>query len=35
MVPAHLKGRHFLRVNDWAPDELVLALDWADRLKAR
>ncbi|MEX2102545.1 MAG: ornithine carbamoyltransferase, partial [Gaiellaceae bacterium] len=35
MVPAHLKGRHFLRVNDWAPDELVLVLDWADRLKAR
>jgi ornithine carbamoyltransferase len=35
VVPAHLKGRHFLRVNDWAPDELVLALDWADRLKAR
>ena len=35
MVPAHLKGRHFLRVNDWAPDELMLVLDWADRLKAR
>jgi ornithine carbamoyltransferase len=35
VVPAHLKGRHFLRVNDWAPDELVLLLDWADRLKAR
>jgi ornithine carbamoyltransferase len=35
VVPAHLKGRHFLRVNDWAPDELVLVLDWADRLKAR
>lgn len=35
MVPAHLKGRDFLRVNDWAPDELVLVLDWADRLKAR
>ena len=35
MVPAHLKGRHFLRVNDWAADELVLVLDWADRLKAR
>ena len=35
MVPAHLKGRHFLRVNDWASEELVLVLDWADRLKAR
>jgi ornithine carbamoyltransferase len=35
VVPAHLKGRHFLRVNDWAADELVLVLDWADRLKAR
>ena len=35
MVPAHLKGRHFLRVNDWAADELVLVLDWADRLKGR
>jgi ornithine carbamoyltransferase len=35
VVPAHLKGRDFLRVNDWAPDELVLVLDWADRLKAR
>ena len=33
--PAHLKGRDFLRVNDWAPDELRLALDVADRLKAR
>jgi ornithine carbamoyltransferase len=35
VVPAHLKGRDFVRVNDWAPEELVLALDWADRLKAR
>ena len=35
MVPAHLKGRDFLRVHDWAPEELVLVLDWADRLKAR
>ncbi|HSK15601.1 MAG TPA: ornithine carbamoyltransferase [Gaiellaceae bacterium] len=35
MPPAHLKGRDFLRVNDWAPDELRLALDVADRLKAR
>jgi len=31
----HLKGRDFLRVNDWAPDELVAVLDLADRLKAR
>jgi ornithine carbamoyltransferase len=30
-----LKGRDFLRVNDWAPDELLSALDLADRLKAR
>jgi ornithine carbamoyltransferase len=30
-----LKGRDFLRVNDWAPDELVSILDLADRLKAR
>ena len=35
MIPAHLKGRDFLRVNDWAPDELLLVLDHADRLKAR
>ena len=35
MIPAHLKGRDFLRVNDWAPDELTLVLDHADRLKAR
>jgi ornithine carbamoyltransferase len=33
--PAHLKGRDFLRVNDWEPDELLLVLDHADRLKAR
>ncbi len=35
MIPAHLKGRDFLRVNDWTPEELVLVLDHADRLKAR
>ena len=35
MISAGLKGRDFLRVNDWAPDELTLALDLADRLKAR
>jgi ornithine carbamoyltransferase len=35
VISAALKGRDFLRVNDWAPDELILALDLADRLKAR
>ena len=35
MISAQLKGRDFLRVNDWAPDELTLTLDLADRLKAR
>jgi ornithine carbamoyltransferase len=35
VISAGLKGRDFLRVNDWASDELVVALDLADRLKAR
>jgi ornithine carbamoyltransferase len=35
VIPAQLKGRDFLRVNDWQPDELLLLLDLADRLKAR
>jgi ornithine carbamoyltransferase len=35
VIPVHLKGRDFLRVNDWEPDELVGVLDIADRLKAR
>jgi ornithine carbamoyltransferase len=35
VIPAHLKGRDFLRVHDWAPDELTLVLDHAERLKAR
>ena len=35
MIAVGLKGRHFLRVNDWAPDELLQVLDLADRLKAR
>jgi ornithine carbamoyltransferase len=35
VIPAHLKGRDFLRVNDWEPEELVSVLDIADRLKAR
>ncbi len=34
-VPAHLKGRDFLRVNDWSGEELRLVLDVAVRLKAR
>ncbi len=34
MVSAHLKGRDFLRVHDWAPGELTDVLDLADRLKA-
>ncbi len=29
-----LKGRHFLRVADWKPDELTVTLDLADELKA-
>src|SRR5918997_697537 len=35
VIPAHLKGRDFLRVNDWAAQELVDVLDLAVRLKAR
>jgi len=35
VISAQLKGRDFLRVNDWDADELVLVLDLADRLKAR
>jgi ornithine carbamoyltransferase len=35
VIPAALKGRDFLRVNDWTADELVGLLDLADRLKAR
>jgi ornithine carbamoyltransferase len=35
VLPAHLKGRDFLRVHDWAPDELQLVLEVAERLKAR
>lgn len=35
VIPAHLKGRDFLRVHDWAPDEILTVLDLADRLKAR
>ncbi len=35
MLAVALKGRDFLRVKDWAPDELLSVLDLADRLKAR
>jgi ornithine carbamoyltransferase len=35
VVSVELKGRDFLRVNDWTPAELVTVLDLADRLKAR
>jgi ornithine carbamoyltransferase len=35
VIPVHLKGRDFLRVNDWETEELVSVLDIADRLKAR
>jgi ornithine carbamoyltransferase len=35
VIPAQLKERDFLRVNDWEAEELLLLLDLADRLKAR
>jgi ornithine carbamoyltransferase len=35
VIPAHLKGRDFLRVNDWEGADLTTLLDVADRLKAR
>jgi ornithine carbamoyltransferase len=35
IVPGHLKGRHFLRVNDWSAEDLFTVLDLADRMKAR
>jgi ornithine carbamoyltransferase len=35
VISPRLKGRHFLRVNDWQPDELLTVLDLADDLKAR
>jgi ornithine carbamoyltransferase len=35
VISAQLKGRDFLRVNDWDAEELVQVLDFADRLKAR
>jgi ornithine carbamoyltransferase len=35
VVSVHLKGRDFVRVNDWERGDLVTVLDLADRLKAR
>jgi ornithine carbamoyltransferase len=35
VIAVALKGRDFLRVNDWTADELVTLLDLADRLKIR
>ena len=35
MVTSHLKGRDFLRVDDWAPGELLAVLDLAAELKAK
>jgi ornithine carbamoyltransferase len=35
MISASLKGRHFLRVNDWSPEDLTQVLDLADELKAQ
>jgi ornithine carbamoyltransferase len=35
VISSQLKGRDFLRVNDWDTDELISVLDLADRLKAR
>jgi ornithine carbamoyltransferase len=35
VISAALKGRDFVRVNDWAADELLGLLDLAERLKAR
>ena len=35
MISAQLKGRDFLRVNDWDADDLTSVLDLSDRLKAR
>jgi N-acetylornithine carbamoyltransferase len=33
-IPAHLKGRDWLMTQDWSVDEIEIALDTADRLKA-
>jgi ornithine carbamoyltransferase len=34
VITTDLKGRDFLHVNDWAPEELLLVVDLADDLKA-
>ncbi len=35
MISAAFKGRDFLRINDWASEELLVVLELGDRLKAR
>ena len=35
MIAVALKGRDFLRVNDWAAEDLLSVLELADRLKVR
>jgi ornithine carbamoyltransferase len=35
VITQELKGRDFLRVNDWEPERILEVLDLADRLKAR
>ena len=35
MISASLKGRHFLRVNDWSPEELTRMRELADELDER
>jgi ornithine carbamoyltransferase len=35
VISAALKGRHFLRMNDWSAEELTEVLDLADELKAQ
>jgi ornithine carbamoyltransferase len=35
VVAVALKGKDFLRVNDWATEDLLSVLDLADRLKVR
>jgi ornithine carbamoyltransferase len=35
VIPVHLEGRDFLRVNDWSGEELTQVLDLADRFKAQ
>jgi ornithine carbamoyltransferase len=35
VISAAFKGRDFLRINDWASEELLVVLELGDRLKAR